>query len=1331
MLAGALAILKTGAAYVPLDPAFPADRLAYMLEDSGAKLLLSDSQLAPQLQSDDVEAVLCDKVRTGLFSARPSDPDIDVSSSDLAYVIYTSGSTGKPKGVQLEHRGVVNFLNSMCREPGIGQDDTLLAVTTLSFDIAVLELFGPLSVGATTVIASRDEGADPEKLKALLDTHDVSIMQATPATWRMLLQSGWDGNDDLTILCGGEALARELAERLCHAGRSLWNMYGPTETTIWSSVKQINAGDPIITVGKPIDNTQFYVLDEQMNPAPIGVAGELFIGGDGVARGYWQRDELNAEKFLDNPFIDGGRIYRTGDLARFLRDGELEVLGRTDFQVKLRGFRIELGEIEAALVQHETINESVVVLREDIPGDQRLVGYVTGKGIPDNDTLRRFLKAALPDYMVPTQLVILDELPLTPNGKVDRKALPAPDWTPVQEYVAPRTPVEEALAGIFADVLGVEQAGIHDDFFALGGHSLLATQLVSRVRDALDAEIPLQALFESPTVAELAAGIDGAAAADTAIPVSKRPDNLPLSFGQHRLWFLDQLEPVSAAYNLPFATRLSGPLDTERLRTAIATLTARHESLRTRFPSVNGEPVQVIDADVQHIPLRVIDISGATDSELNGQLTALTNEPFDLSVAPLFRVDVLSIGPEDHALLLTIHHIISDAWSVGVWFRELTTLYDQGAETSLAPLVLQYADFTLWQREQLSGEKLQNQVEYWTDALAGAPPLLELPTDRPRPPVQSYNGAWHSHPMSADLLGGLKRIAREHRSTLYMVLLAAYDVLLARHSKQTDIVVGSPIAGRRQSELEGQIGLFINTLVMRADLDDNPRFAELLARVRANTLSAYEHQDLPFEKLVEELHPVRDMSYSPVFQVAFFLQNTPVREEPFGDLKASVIDFEPGTTKFDLTLAVQESDERLISGFEYNTDLFDAATIEALAEHFDTLLHAIVADPTQTIFDLPLLGPAEQHLLLTEFNDSAGTYDHAQTLHGLFEAQARRTPDAPAAAFGNHTLIYRELNDRANSIANTLMHANAGPGDRIGIYLERSTDMLAGALAILKTGAAYVPLDPAFPADRLAYMLEDSGAKLLLTESSLKGQLDGADTESIASIDLDEIETRKDLENPVTDVSSSDLAYVIYTSGSTGKPKGVQLEHRGVVNFLNSMCREPGIGQDDTLLAVTTLSFDIAVLELFGPLSVGATTVIASRDEGADPEKLKALLDTHDVSIMQATPATWRMLLQSGWDGNDDLTILCGGEALARELTERLCHAGRSLWNMYGPTETTIWSSVKQINAGDPIITVGKPIDNTQFYVLDEQMNPAPIGLPENCSSVATVSPAVTGSVMN
>jgi amino acid adenylation domain-containing protein len=1706
MVVGLLGILKAGGAYVPLDPAYPRERINFVLEDARVALLLTQEKLLawPEHQAK----VICLDRDWDAIAADPVRPmDSGLSPDNLAYVIYTSGSTGKPKGVQIEHRAVINFLDSMRREPGLTEQDTLLAVTTLSFDIAGLEIFLPLTTGAKLVIAGQEVAADGARLARLLSDCQATVMQATPATWRLLLDAGWAGDRRLKILCGGEALPRGLARELLPRCGSLWNMYGPTETTIWSALHRVEERDGPVPIGRPIADTEVFVLDARRQLLPVGVPGELYIGGAGLARGYLHRPELTAEKFIAHPFRTeaGARLYRTGDLVRWLPTGELEWLARVDQQVKVRGFRIELGEVEAVLGQHPAVRECVVVALEDGPNDKRLVAYLAARQEPAPSVaeLREHLQRQLPAYMVPALFVVLPELPRMPNGKVDRRALPAPDRARAaaqETYVAPRTALEHFLAETLQTVLGLDRIGVHDNFFELGMDSLEGAVVINKLQEKLGQVLFVVALYDAPTVAEMVVylsknyaeavvrafgreslhdpdghyvrragpidaaqvaylrqliaeapftaidkpavknppmvflispprsgstllrvmlaghprlfsppelellafatlqerraafrgryslwlegtvralmeiyGCDGDAAKrrmeeleaqglsvpefyrrlqeaigprmlvdkttsyaldprtlqraedcfENALylhllrhpaamvcsfeearldqvffrpkhpyssrelaelvwvvshqntleflkcvpahrqhvvrfeelvkqprpvlegiarflglefdegmlqpyqdkrmtdgvhaaskmmgdfkfkehgqinaqvadrwkeagevvlgdvtcelaaalgyevpghsphrngrPVAAGPQReltaiarlprdgspLPLSFAQQRLWFLHQLEPGSPAYNVPAAYLLKGPLDRAVLEECLAEVVRRQEALRTTFTTRDGLPVQVIApaAAPPHPqplspirmgergrgegapPLAVTDLrslpAAQREEEARRQAVEEFRTPFDLERGPLLRVRLLQLADEEHWLLLSMHHIISDWWSRGVLLAELAALYTArttGRPAPLPELPVQYADFAAWQRQWLRGEVLDRQLDYWKKQLAGAA-TLDLPTDRPRPPVQTFNGARRPFALPADLIEKLQAVSRGEKATLFMTLLAGFQTLLHRYTGQDDICVGSPIANRTRAETENLVGFFVNSLVLRADLGGNPTFRELLGRVREAALGAYAHQDLPFEQLVEVLQPPRDLSRPPLFQVMFALQNTPVSPPAVPGLHVQALDIDNGTAKFDLTVFLFETGQGLKGEVQYNTDLFDAATIERLTGHFRTLLEGAAANPESRIGELPLLTEPERRRMLVEWNDTRADYPREKCFHQLFEEQAERTPGAVAAACGAARLTYAELNRRANQLAHYLRSFGIGPEVLVGVCMERSLEMLVGILGVLKAGGAYLPLDPSYPPERLRFMVQDGGVPLLLTQERLRDRLtDDGPPLICLDTDWDSIAACSDA-NPEPAAAPENLAYVIYTSGSTGKPKGTTIPHRGLVNYLCYATRAYDMAAGVGAPVHSSIAFDLTITGLFGPLVVGRRVELLPEDEVGVEVLCKALRERGDFSVIKITPAHLELLgrqLGPQEAAGRTRAFIIGGEQLTAEhIAFWQQHAPQTaLVNEYGPTETVVgccvyWTPLGKHATG--AIPIGKPIANTQLYVLDRYLQPLPVGVP-------------------
>ncbi len=1402
LLVALLAVLEAGGAYVPLDPAHPPARLAAAIADAAPRLVLAARRHRALLAGAavyDIEEALAAPGGAPLSTAAAGAAPADRCLDGAAYVIFTSGSTGRPKGVVVTHRGLSNLLLAIRDLGAVVPGEALLAVTTLGFDIAGLELFVPLVTGGTVALAAREESAEPARLRARLADPRIAAMQATPATWHMLLDDGWRPRRGFHVLCGGEALPAALAAALLAPGAALWNLYGPTETTIWSTALRVAPHVPrgaIVPLGAPLAHTTLRVLDGGGEPVPLGVAGELHIGGAGVARGYLDRPDLTAERFVPDAWgAAGARLYRTGDRVCRRSSGALEFLGRLDHQVKLRGFRIEPAEIAAVLRDSPGIGEAVVVLREDVPGGPRLVAYVVpaapaGAGkVPaaPADTaaaelaaaLRRRCRERLPAQMVPAAFVVLPRLPLTPNGKLDRRALPAPA-APASPAAGERgsaaavaaTPLEEIVAGLWADVLGRERVGIEDDFFTdLGGHSLLATQVVARLRERLGYELPLRSLFEAPTVRAWAGRVAAAAevgedAALAAAPprLERRPKAapgeppapLPLSFAQERLWFLEQLAPGLPVYNLPLAVRLSGPLDRAALARALAAVVARHEALRTRFRFAGGRPVQevapALAIDLPGAPLLALPLvdltgvaapAGATASATApGTAAALSMpastvaarlaaaeaaRPFDLEMAPLLRATLVALAAGEHLLLLTLHHIAGDGWSFGVLLRELGALY---AGRVLPELPVQYADYALWQRRWLRGAVLDGQLAFWRRQLAELP-VLDMPADRPRPPAQAHRGGQVPIAAPAALLPALRQLGRAAGATLFMTLLAGFQALLARWSGQRDLAVGTAVANRRRRELEELIGFFANTLVLRADLAAAADFAALLAQVRATTLDAYAHQDVPFEKLVEQLRPTRDTGRNPLVQVMLVLQNAPLAVPPLPGLTAAAAAVAGHGAMFDLSLLLTEDVDGGLRGvLEYDADLWDAATAERLADHFLRLLAAAAAateGATAPLADLPLLSPGELRQVVEEWNRTAREPRPAATLHARVAAQARRTPAAVAVVHGGRRLTYGELADAAGVLAGRLRRAGAGAGRIVAVSLERSAEMVVALLGVLAAGAAYVPLDPAYPAERRAWVLGDAGAALGVTSTRLQAQVAG-DSAVVRWLCVDQPEEEAvagpggaaavasaalaaamaSAASGWRETDPSELAYVIYTSGSTGRPKGVAIAHESASALLDWSAATFPDAALAGVLASTSISFDLSIFELFGTLARGGTVVLAETlfDEAA--------WDCGwPVTLVNTVPSLLDSLLAGRPLPASVQVVNLAGEALPARLVERLRAAlpDAVVMNLYGPSEATTYSTWARVG-GEPVPPIGRPVAGTWGYVLDGAMAPQPVGVP-------------------
>ncbi|WP_446325839.1 amino acid adenylation domain-containing protein [Burkholderia pseudomallei] len=1372
LLIGMLATLKAGGAYVPLDPGYPAERLTHMLLDSAPVVVLRDAAA-----SDDVlvrlnagTPILDLHADDERWSAQPSgnlklcgSHEPDVGARRLAYVIYTSGSTGAPKGVMVEHASVVNQIGALTEYLELDASDRVLQFSNIAFDASVEEIFATLSCGATLVLRTDRWLADAETFWALCGAQRISIVDLPAQFFGQLALSGRRAvpTGVRCVVIGGEAVgASALDAWFAEEGRRprLFNTYGPTETTVSVTVHEVRGRhDDANVIGRPIANTRVYVLDAWLRPAPIGVAGELYIGGVQVARGYLNRPELTRERFIDDPFVTGGRLYRTGDLARWRTDGSLEYLGRNDFQVKIRGFRIELGEIEAQLAKVTGVREVVVLARDSAAdtdqnadlnasatansSEKRLVAYYTGDA--DVAALRAQAAQHLPSYMVPSAYVRLDAWPLTPNGKLDRRALPAPadDAYARAEYEAPQGAKEEALAAIWRELLHVERVSRHDNFFELGGHSLLAVQLVSRLRQALSVEVALSTVFDAPVLSALAERLE---AENTAvlppIPLAPRDGRIALSLAQQRLWFLTQLEGVSEAYHMSGAVRLDGPLNREVLQRALNRIVMRHEALRTCFAREEGEPIQVIqphaDLTVSYHDLREAEQSEQRAKDLS---QAHASAPFDLSRDLPVRVLLLQLADEAHVVQVVMHHIASDGWSVGVFLQELSALYgsfiaEQG--DPLAPLPLQYADYAAWQRRWLASGQLEKQGAFWQTNLSGAPTLLELPTDRPRPPKQSHAGASVEVKLGAALSERVKRLSQRHGVTPYMTLLSSWAAVLSRLSGQEEVVIGSPVAGRNRTEVEALIGFFVNTLALRLDLSSEPTVGELLKRTKAQVLSAQAHQDLPFDQVVERVKPPRSTAHPPLFQVMFVWQNMPAGELTIPGLTIRAVETPLQTAQFELTLSLREAGDDIVGHLNYASALFDESTVRRYVTYWCRLLEGMTAGAAdQTIVGLPLLDEAERKQVVYAWNATERDYPIEQCIHQLFEAQVDRKPEAIALTFEGQRLSYAELNARANRLAHYLQGRGVGPGRLVALCAERGIEMVVGLLAILKAGGAYVPLDPAYASDRLRGIVEDSQPALVLADAvgrAALGELDGA----LPVIDL-ETDALRWREMPATnpEVASQHvhhLAYVIYTSGSTGRPKGVMVEHAQVVRLFGATQAWFGFDERDVWTLFHSYGFDFSVWELWGALLHGGRLVIVPTEVTRTPSAFFALLCAEGVTVLNQTPSAFQALMSAQEEreeaaGNIERAnvvahrlryVIFGGEALEpRTLASWYARHGErtQLVNMYGITETTVHVTYCALRAEDAMrlgaSPIGVRIPDLQLYVLDDRREPVPMGV--------------------
>ena len=1332
LLVGLLAILKAGGAYVPLDTDYPAERLAYMLADCKAGLLLSHGSLLDKLpQVDGVSAIALDQLHLDSWPSQA--PGLHLHGDNLAYVIYTSGSTGQPKGVGNTHAALAERLQWMQATYALDDSDVLMQKAPISFDVSVWECFWPLVSGCRLVLAGPGEHRDPQRIAQLIQQHGVTTLHFVPPLLQVFVQEPLAaGCTSLRrLFSGGEALSAALRDRVLQLlpQVQLHNRYGPTETAInvthWHCQASDGARSPI---GRPLGNVLCRVLDDEFELSAPGVPGELCLGGAGLARGYLGRPGLTAERFVPQPDGDGARLYRSGDRARWhVQSQALEYLGRLDQQVKVRGFRVEPEEVQAVLLAQPGVAQALVLIHQDAVGAQ-LVGYYSG--IEQSDALLAALAERLPAYMVPAQLIHLAQMPLGPSGKVDRKALPAPVWQQ-RGHVEPQSALQQQVAAIWREVLNLPQIGLQDDFFALGGHSLLATQIVSRTRQALDVELPLKALFDASELGAFCAEIarlqgSGERNRQGAIARVDRRQAVPLSYSQQRMWFLWQMDPHSPAYNVGGMARFQGPLHVDAFERALQALIVRHETLRTTFPSIDGKPYQCV-ADDSHLQLHWHDFSALADEARQQRLQQLADDqahqPFDLERGPLLRACLVKAGEREHYFVLTLHHIVTEGWAMDIFARELGELYEafvDERESPLAPLPVQYLDYSVWQRQWLESGEGARQLAYWKNRLGDEHPVLALPADRPRPAVQSHQGGLYRFDLDPALVKRVHAFNSQRGLTLFMTMTATLAALLHRYSGQRDLRIGAPVANRIRPESEGLIGAFLNTQVLRCELDGQMSADALLDQVRQTIIDGQSHQDLPFEQLVEALQPPRSSAYNPLFQVMCNVQRWAFQQSR--ELVGMQVDYlvnDASATKFDLYLEVTDLDGRLGCCFTYSRDLFDEPRIVRMAEHWQQLLVALIDDPQQRLCELPMLAEAEQQVLIGQLQGEQD-FELNQTLHGLFAAQAERTPQALALTFAGQHLSYAELDQQANRLARALRERGVGPQVRVGLALERSLEMVVGLLAILKAGGAYVPLDPEYPLDRLRYMIEDSRLGLLI------GQRDLLDTLG----ELPPGVARWSLEDDAASLSAySDAAldnlnlaqhqaYLIYTSGSTGKPKGVVVSHGEIAMHCKAVIAEFGMRSDDCELHFYSINFDAASERLLVPLLCGARVVLRAQGQwGA--EEICQLVREQQVSVLGFTPSYGSQLAQYLAGQGEQLPVrlvITGGEALTGEHLQRIrqAFAPQQFFNAYGPTETVVMPlaclapDTLPVDAGS--VPIGRVIGARTAYILDDDLALLPQG---------------------
>ncbi|MBV8789180.1 MAG: amino acid adenylation domain-containing protein, partial [Mycobacterium sp.] len=1311
-----VAVLKTGAAYVAIDPTVPAKRLQFVLADAAPAVVLTSTELGARLKDHDVAVIdLADPA----LATQPNAPLPAPDAEAIAYLIYTSGTTGTPKGVAITHRSVTTLLAQLdTRLPAAG---VWSGCHSLAFDVSVWEIFGALLRGGRLVVIPETTVTSPPDLHHTLVAEGVSVLTQTPSAVAMLSPHGLDATTLVTV---GEACPLDLVTQWA-PGRTMLNAYGPTETTMCVAISTpLTPGSPVVPIGTPVPGAALMILDTWLRPVPLGVIGELYVTGTGVAIGYLGRAGLTASRFIASPSgPPGTRMYRTGDLVRWGTDNQLHYLGRADEQVKIRGYRIELGEIHTALTALNGVTQAAVIAREDHPGNKRLIGYITGT--TDPTTLRTQLADRLPPYMIPAAIIHLDTLPLTPNGKLDTRALPAPESLDVDGYRAPGTAVEEIVAGIFADVLGVKRVGVDDSFFDLGGDSLLAMRLSATINASLDADISVPAVFDAPTVAKLARRIGVGSRRLQPLVRMDRPKVVPLSYAQQRLWFIEQLQGPSPVYNLAAALRLNGLLDSEELRAALADVVGRHESLRTLLAAPDGVPQQlVLPPERADFGWDLVDANDWPAERLDQAIATAARHGFDLSAEIPLRATLFRKALDEHVLVAVVHHIAADGWSIASLIKDLAVAYASrcaGHAPGWAPLPVQYVDYTLWQRAQLGDlddgdSPIAAQLTYWEQALAGLPERLQLPTDRPYPPVADQRGESVIVDWSPELQRQVARLGREHNATSFMVVQAALAVLLSKISASPDVAVGFPILGRRDPALDELVGFFINTLVLRVDVSEDPTTAELLDQVRRRSLAAYEHQDVPFEVLVERLNPSRSLAHHPLVQVMvgwqFAGDSDPAAGLVLEGLQVTSLPVNTRTARMDLALSLAErfgegGEPAGIGGTaEFRTDVFDADSIRALIARLERVLIAMTADPGQRLSSLDLLDARERARLNELGNRAILTEPATQTsIPAVFAQQVARAPDAVAVTFEGRSLTYRELDEAANRLAHFTAGHGAGPGQSVALLFSRSAEAIVAILAVLKTGAAYLPIDPALPAARIEFMIADAGPTAAITTADLRSRLDGCE---LAIIDVDDPHIDAQPNTALPGPAPDDLAHIVYTSGTTGVPKGVTVTHHNVTQMFEALEIGVELAPHQVWTQFHSYAFDFSVWEIWGALLFGGRLVVVPDSVARSADDFHTLLVDEQVTVLTQTPSAVGVLSPQGLES---AALVIGAEPCPVELVDRWA-PGRVMVNVYGPTETTMWASKSApLKPGSGPPPIGSPITWAAFFVLDAWLNPVPVGV--------------------
>ncbi|WP_066507710.1 non-ribosomal peptide synthetase [Abyssisolibacter fermentans] len=1336
MIIGILGIMKAGGVYLPIDPEYPQDRKKYILDDSDVNILLTEKELVVSGEIIDIkDKKILQEDNSNLLNIN--------NSKDLIYVIYTSGSTGKPKGVMVEHKNVVNISYGWKKDYELDKHKVnLLQMASFSFDVFAGDLARTLLNGGKMVVTSKYERINPIDIYKLIKKYEINIFEATPALIIPLMdfvyENGLDISELKLLIFGSDVCSVEEFRKISvrfGQDMKIINSYGVTEATIDSSFYEVKTEEinkiTRVPIGKPLQNISFYVLDEDKNIQPIGVLGELYISGAGVARGYINRKELTEQKFIDNPFKLGEKMYKTGDLARWLEDGNIEFYGRIDNQVKINGYRIELGEIENELLKHESIKEAVAVAREEV-GEKSLCAYIVGDKDINSTQIREYLLKELPEYMVPPYILNMESLPLTPNGKIDRHSLPKPQANKVirTEYVKPSNETEEKLVEIYKEVLGLETVGIKDNFFELGGQSLKAIKLIAKIHKEFNVNFPLGELFKAPIVQQTAKNIQKLEkSVFNRIEKAKKADYYPLSAAQNRMYTLQELDKNNVSYNITNIMTIEGKLEKERLNNAFVKLINRHESLRTSFVDIEDCVVQTIKDEIE------FEIDYFIANEKNSKdIICQYIRPFDLSKAPLIRVGLIKISQEKHVLMIDMHHIISDGLSVGIITNEFFRLYEN---EKLPELRLQYKDYTIWQNNLFKSKLIKKQEEYWINKFSDEIPVLNLPTDYTRPKLQSFEGDKITIDIDKDLTQKIRKLAVDTDSTSFIILLSAFNVLLSKYSGQEDIVVGTPVAGRGHIDLENIIGMFVNTLALRNFPCCNKSFYDFLRDVKEKTIKAFEYQDFPFEELISKLNISRDLSRNPLFNVMFVFQNAISLEKKIDNVKFKPMNFNNKSTKFDLLLEAIDMDNNIKLHFEYCTKLYKKETIKRLSEHFINILNVITENPQIEISKIDLLSLSERNLLMS-FNNTSAAYSKYKTINEIFEEKVMKKPNQIAVIYGEEKLTYSELNHKANQLARLLVKSGLKKGNIVGIMVTRSLEMVIGILGIIKAGGAFLPINPEHPIDRIKYFIEDSDIKILLTQGALVNNQEktiiNINTKALIGlindlkkkykiINIDDKDLYNGDANNLKDMNNANsLAYIIYTSGSTGKPKGVLIRHFSVVNILEALNEDYPLSKTDSFLLKTTFTFDVFITEIFGWFFGEGKLVILENGLEKDPEGILRAIDEYNITHINFVPSMFKVFTNNVIEYNTDIIdklkyVFVAGEALTKDIVDNFYKKFENvkLENIYGPTESTIYAtrySLNKTNVEGNIIPIGKPFNNMRIYILDKNKNMQPIGIP-------------------